>query len=147
MKSVYMLKNLENGKAYIGSTYSVKYRAETHFKSLRTHRHKVEDLQADFDKYGPEAFKVVEIGEFPDDSAVRMEIFYQYLFRTKEREKGYNYKDKTGTSPAAIRCKLRENSHLWRMPESDWGYLKKLWSLPLEQRRGFTKEQYQLCNQ
>ena len=142
MRTVYMIKNTGNGKAYIGSSCSLDGRVEKHICALRHHRHKVEDMQSDFEKYGENMFCAVPLGKFPDDEAIRMETFYQRIFRTNERAYGYNYKDRQGTSKNAIKCRWREQSGLWNRSQTQWGYLKKLLSLPISERIGYTIKQY-----
>lgn len=139
---VYMIKNRENGKAYIGMTDSVEYRTQHHFRYLRHNRHKIKDFQNDFNKYGEDAFCVRTLGKFSEKEASRMETFYQRLFRTNEREYGYNYKDKKGTSKNAIDCRWRESANLWPYKKTQWGYLKKLWSMPIEKRHDYTIKKY-----
>jgi group I intron endonuclease len=53
---VYSITCLENGWVYIGSTLSFRSRWKTHKSHLNTGRHKVPGLQADWDKYGADAF-------------------------------------------------------------------------------------------
>lgn len=143
MKYVYMIKNRANGRAYIGVTQSVEHRMKNHFDCLKGNRHIVEDLQSDYDQYGKDAFFVSVIGQFNDDEASRMETFYQHIFRTNERKFGYNYKDKKGTGKNAVACRWRENVGLWTCPPGQWGYLKKLWSIPIKERQCYNLEKYQ----
>lgn len=64
MKSgVYQIKNIVNGKRYIGSSSDLQARRRYHFGRLRRGVHSNAYLQHSFDKYGEKAF-VFEILEF-----------------------------------------------------------------------------------
>jgi len=131
MKYVYMIKNVENGKVYIGSSQCPEYRIQKHMYKLRTHRHAVEDFQSDFDRYGEDAFTVRILGEYGESEHrewIRMEVFFMKMFRSQERDKGYNYKDRIGTSQRAIQTRWREPTVLWNFPQSQWGRMKANWA-------------------
>src|SRR3546814_7356137 len=53
---IYQIRNLRNGKLYIGSARDLKQRRATHFKLLGENRHHCRHLQAAWNKYGAEAF-------------------------------------------------------------------------------------------
>ena len=63
---VYQIKNLENNKVYIGETIRGELRWKEHLSCLRGNRHPNKLLQADFDKYGEEAFEWSILKEFED---------------------------------------------------------------------------------
>ena len=63
---VYQIKNLENNKVYIGETIRGELRWKEHLNRLRGNRHPNKLLQADFDKYGVEAFEWSILKEFED---------------------------------------------------------------------------------
>ena len=63
---VYQIKNLENNKVYIGETTVGELRWKHHLSGLRGNRHRNKLLQADFDKYGEEAFEWSILKEFED---------------------------------------------------------------------------------
>ena len=63
---VYQIKNLENSKVYIGETTRGVLRWKRHLADLRGNRHRNKLLQADFDKYGEEAFEWSILKEFED---------------------------------------------------------------------------------
>lgn len=66
---VYSITCLANGRVYIGSTLSFRSRWKTHKSHLNTGRHKIPQLQADWDKYGEAAFlcEVVSVVENRDE--------------------------------------------------------------------------------
>jgi group I intron endonuclease len=54
---VYSITCLINGWVYIGSSQSVRVRWNGHRSHLRNHWHNAPQVQADWDKYGPDAFR------------------------------------------------------------------------------------------
>lgn len=59
---VYKIRNVVNGKFYVGSTMDTRERFRTHRKKLRTNKHHCAHLQAAWNKYGEECF-VFEVVE------------------------------------------------------------------------------------
>lgn len=49
---VYMIRNVLNGKSYIGSSNSIKRRLTTHISHLKCNRHANRHLQSAYNKYG-----------------------------------------------------------------------------------------------
>lgn len=109
---IYCIKCIPNGKRYIGMTTSwpVK-RLRAHTTLLRRGIHGVEDLQADFQQYGEDAFefRVIEEGYIPKEIRLNVngnpfqtldcvfprkrERHYIKELRSFRRNRGYNYKD------------------------------------------------------
>lgn len=114
-QDVYMIRNIVNGKSYIGSSITPIFRIKCHFSKLENGKHSIEDFQTDFDKYGKEAF---ECRILIENAESNMEYFMMKLFKTQNREYGYNYKDNGGNSPYAIASK-------WRIPTFYWTKLGK----------------------
>lgn len=52
---IYIIKNSENGKVYIGQSVDVEYRICNHFSKLRYNRHDNEYMQRAYNK-SPSAF-------------------------------------------------------------------------------------------
>jgi hypothetical protein len=70
---VYVLRHLPSGRIYVGSTVRLRNRRNTHFGHLRTHRHRVPELQRAFDADGEAAFSF-EVLERVDDEARLSEV-------------------------------------------------------------------------
>ncbi len=90
---VYAITHNRTGKVYVGSSKNVKVRYDNHIILLRNHKHPVEDLQADFDRFGEDfTFAVV------DEISIHSDKFKEYEWMEKYqsyiRGKGYNYKDR-----------------------------------------------------
>ena len=90
-QGVYAIRNLVNGKMYIGSTVNpFGRRFGCHKKRLRKGTHHSSHLQASWNKYGEENFdfEIVEITE-PDLCRER-EGYYINLYKTLDPKYGYN---------------------------------------------------------
>ena len=57
MGVIYKIRNVVNGKFYVGSTINQKDRFRNHRRLLRKNRHHCAHLQAAWNKYGEDCFK------------------------------------------------------------------------------------------
>src|SRR3982750_1406882 len=65
---IYMIMNLANGMAYIGSTVHERRRLRTHMRHLRKNKHQNKALQEDFNAYGEENFTTIILArDVPED--------------------------------------------------------------------------------
>lgn len=88
---VYVIRNIKNGKMYVGSTItSFSKRWQCHKKRLRENRHHSAHLQAAYNKYGKDnlEFQIVEIVS-PEDVRKR-EAHYISLYNVLDPAYGYN---------------------------------------------------------
>jgi group I intron endonuclease len=78
---IYRIRNVTNGKFYVGSTVNTQERFRTHRKKLRTGKHHCAHLQAAWNKYGEDCFKfeVVEVVVGQDLQAVEDEWLTKYV--------------------------------------------------------------------
>jgi group I intron endonuclease len=67
---IYWIKNLINGKIYIGSTTCFKKRFRDHRKYLKEKKHKNKHLQSAWDKYGEENFVFEILEKLENDSGL-----------------------------------------------------------------------------
>lgn len=99
---IYKLECTKTGRVYIGKTYSPERRHKHHLFMLRAKKHVIEEMQADFDKYGESSFVFTVL-----ETVKREPVNGQALFSDALREKqtmleyrsylpefGYNYKDR-----------------------------------------------------
>lgn len=95
-KKVYAIQHNVTKRIYIGSSSDVNARYWSHIHLLRAGKHNVEDMQADFDKYGEDfsLFILEEITSFTDRA---LEYDWMEKYQSHIRGKGYNYKDRAVT--------------------------------------------------
>lgn len=75
---IYIIKNIINGKFYIGSSNNIKLRWNNHLSSLKRGEHHTIMLQRAWDKYGESAFQF-EIAEEVTDESKLLTIEQNYL--------------------------------------------------------------------
>lgn len=54
---VYLIRNIKNGKVYVGQTNNLKLRKQNHFADLKANIHHNKHLQSAWNKYGKENFE------------------------------------------------------------------------------------------
>ena len=115
MTTIYAITNRITGRTYIGRTSQKlpSARVAKHFEALRSNRHKVEQFQDDFNRFGEESFEVKYLDSFGDMEGARMEVFMMKVLRSQDRQFGYNYKDPIGTSHFAIADRWRTKPRYW----------------------------------
>ncbi len=66
---VYQIKNLANGKVFIGSSINLEGPLNGHKFKLESGRHPNETLQKEWNEYGPEkfVFQILEVVKVKDD--------------------------------------------------------------------------------
>src|SRR6185312_1218021 len=88
---VYQIKNLVNGKRYVGSaSKSLSDRGEYHFWQLRTDSHYNKHLQNAWNKYGEESFVFEEIEYCSPEMCVPREQCWIDYYQSASRSFGYN---------------------------------------------------------
>lgn len=99
---VYQIRNLVNGKIYVGSSRNLKQRKTSHFSKLRKQVHDNAHLQAAYNKYGKENF-IFEILEFTSEQdAPTREAHYIATLGVLNSNIGYNLKDGTNVNIADV---------------------------------------------
>lgn len=87
---IYQIRNLVNGKVYIGSAVDLRNRAKTHLSNLKLNKHPNKHLRAAYNKHGAENFQF-EILEFCDkQSLLEKETIWIEWTKCYTSEKGYN---------------------------------------------------------
>jgi len=99
---IYLIRNLINGKVYIGKSKNIYYRLKDHITRLNT-KNKNENLHLtnSWHKYGKEnfAYVVLEYFEELDEKLLsEKELYYMQKYDSLNRNKGYNlrYDSSTG---------------------------------------------------
>lgn len=109
MATIYAIQNKVNKKIYIGYSDNPQQRFKTHLQNLKGGKHKVADMQEDFNKYG-DVFEIFILEENVSYHDKHLEYKYMKKYRTDERQYGYNYNDQiakkiTFGKPREIACK------------------------------------------
>lgn len=87
---IYQIKNTVTGKVYIGSSWNIEQRWRSHRHELRYGKHHSPHLQSAWNKYGPDKFSFLILEECSRDDVVNREQFHMDLFKSYDREYGYN---------------------------------------------------------
>lgn len=91
---IYVLEHTITHKAYVGSSAKPVTRFKAHLTNLKSGQHSVEDMQADFNQYGNHfSMTIIDRCDTWDDQ--KREYMWMDILGTRERGRGYNYKDKS----------------------------------------------------
>lgn len=88
MIGIYCIKNKENGKVYIGQTVDIRKRWVQHQCDLEAGRHDNKYLQADWKKYGKQAFEMFVIEKCEIEQLYEKEI--EWIKEYSAFGNGYN---------------------------------------------------------
>jgi len=91
MTGIYIIKNLIDGKVYIGQSKNVEYRLRIHKAKLRHGAHYNTHLQRAFHKYGEKAFKFGVVCKCSEDELDERERGWIDWYRSTDRKHGYNH--------------------------------------------------------
>ncbi len=87
---IYCIENLINNKKYIGQSVDISNRWRHHKSELNNNTHFNDYLQKSWNKYGEDSFHFYVL-EFCDaDRLDDLEVYYIDLYKTLNRDKGYN---------------------------------------------------------
>lgn len=87
---VYLIKNISDGKVYVGSSVNIYKRAKVHKKTLQNGKHRNIHLQNAYNKYGADSFTFTVL-EYCDLSTVRLrERVYIQSYNCTCSKYGYN---------------------------------------------------------
>jgi group I intron endonuclease len=99
---IYEIRNLNNGKVYIGSSCNIRRRIHKHRQELRHGKHHSQKLQRAWNKYGETAFDVSVLELVPDHS--KLEVREQiWIDRKGSVKQGYNVAPLAGGSCLGIK--------------------------------------------
>jgi group I intron endonuclease len=94
---IYAIRNLTNGKVYVGSAINIAARWKLHRTNLRGGKHHSKPLQRSWDKYGLGSF-VFEVLELcPSDALVKREQHWMDCLRALAAQDGYNVAPNAGS--------------------------------------------------
>ncbi len=128
LSGVYFIKNIIDGKMYIGSSKHIEKRLREHIGNLNNNKHCNRHLQFAWNKYGENNFRFGIIEETDDDSNFRIKKEQECIdyFETSNQLKGYNLAHARGGVyhiTDATKEKIRKAHTGKKMPEK---YVKEL---------------------
>lgn len=87
VSGVYLIRNVSNGKIYVGRSESVGHRVAGHFYILRNQTHYNRTLQEDFNLYGESCFEFEIIAEAEEFALKSLE---ESFLKSSDKSKLYN---------------------------------------------------------
>jgi len=89
---IYQIRNLLDGKRYIGSSTSLRSRKSHHFSALKANRHENSHLQRSFNKHGVNnfVFEVLCYAEKNQEYLFLLEENFICFYKTNTGDFGYN---------------------------------------------------------
>jgi group I intron endonuclease len=95
---VYLVRNIIDGKVYVGSSVYVETRWRSHVNLLNAGTHSNRHLQSAWSKYGKDAFEFSIIEICPEGALIIREIVWVQYYDSMNDNKGYNleYPDRRG---------------------------------------------------
>ena len=96
MMAVYAIRNIIDGKMYIGSSVNIDRRKREHFNALKRGQHHSIHLQRAWDRYGKNSFKFEILDSNVTKSNLRAkEKEWILKYHTLNRDHGYNISEST----------------------------------------------------
>lgn len=96
---VYLIRNIKNGKVYVGQTNNLKIRKQNHFADLKANIHHNKHLQNAWNKYGGKNFEFEVLEECSLDKLDEVEIYWIKYYESYNRRFGYNFELGGNNSP------------------------------------------------
>lgn len=93
---IYLIRNIENNKVYVGSTGSTmgfQKRWSKHICRLNNNNHANEHLQRSWNRYGEESFEFMIIEECKDSILIQREQVWMDYYNSRNKNNGYNLKE------------------------------------------------------
>lgn len=87
---IYIIKNIVNGKVYIGQSVNILRRKQAHFNLLSKNKHNNMYLQRSFNKYGIENFEFKIIEECEKNRLYEREFYWVGFYNSSDFQFGYN---------------------------------------------------------
>ena len=87
---IYIIKNVANGKVYIGQSRHLANRHYSHFHALELGKHFNKHLQRSYDYYGAESFMFSVLEECEIDDLDEREKYWIARYDSMNVDKGYN---------------------------------------------------------
>lgn len=122
VSGIYVIRNTDNGKVYVGKSVDVEDRWRHHRRQLIRNKHVNPHLQASWNRAGPASFVFEVVEEAASEHLPILEAKWMAHLRSSDRELGYNLDLETGsgkTMSAETRAKIgAANKGKVRSPEA-----------------------------
>lgn len=91
---IYLIRNLINGKVYIGKSNNIYRRIQAHIHGLNTKNLKRENEHFinSWYKYGKNSFEYIILEECSFEELKEKELYYILQYNSLNRDKGYNFR-------------------------------------------------------
>lgn len=89
MIGIYAIKNIENGKMYIGQSTNLSHRKSSHFYDLKAGKHHNRLLQSEYNE-NPQAFKFEILCKCGESDLDDLEKYYIDKYKSNDAKYGYN---------------------------------------------------------
>lgn len=95
---IYQIRNVLNGKMYIGSAFDIKRRWNFHKSALNLNKHKTKYLQSAWNKYGEKAFEFIVLEYCEKEHLLFHEQKWFNFYKPYDRNNGYNVNPIAGSN-------------------------------------------------
>lgn len=115
---IYGIRNLINGKWYIGASTDLQHRKKDQLRLLQQGKNQNSFLQVAYDEYGADRFVFVVLEYTPVDKLNERERYFIAHYKTNQEGKGYNIARGGSQSDPARRAIREERKRISRAFES-----------------------------
>lgn len=87
---IYFIKNLKNGKLYIGQSVDIRDRITHHKYHLKANKHSNEHLQRSYNKAGINNFEFKALEYCDEEQRDEREVYWIHFYKSNTKKYGYN---------------------------------------------------------
>lgn len=98
VSGIYVIRNKQNGKVYIGSSKNIRSRVNSHYSALKRGAHCNRHLQGAWDEYGEQSFEDEILEICPEPELLQREQYWITAMNVTDQQVGYNLSKDT-TAP------------------------------------------------
>lgn len=109
---IYCIENTYNNKKYIGQSVNIYDRWYKHRNALRQGNHDNDFLQKSWNKHGEDCFNFYILEECNKDSLDEKEKYYINLYKTLDKNYGYNLKEGGQDGVISLYSKIKQKESL-----------------------------------
>ena len=120
---IYLIRNLVNGKVYIGKSNNIYRRIKSHILGLKnkSSKHENEHFINSWNKHGENSFEYIILEECEFDKLKEKELYYIIEYDSLNRTKGYNFRldSESGMIPLESTRKKYSEAQLKRFSKQE----------------------------